>query len=209
MFRLLKKYSLLYHTLPGREEEVPGHTVTMSSYAGTIFSLDDFLTVSSGLVTTETTLYIYNSSLYSLCDPSSQLFESVRVMTANRLAREGQEWTEIMSRYNGGTYNNQWMVLDYSRLTPDGSLNPGALWVYEQLPGQTWAEDKTSELRELGYWISYNRASFPQAYSLSGQEEMANLHGSYFSYRDTPRAVIMAREQAKVVDEETMIRFMR
>ena len=38
---------------------------------------------------------------------------------------------------------------------------------------------------------------------------MALKHGEYFSYTDTPRAKIMAREQAKVVDEETMIQFMR
>ena len=103
----MKRYSLNYHLVPGGEEEVPGHTVTMSSFAGTILSTDDFLTVSTGLVTTETTLNIYDSSLYQLSDPASQLFESVRVMAANRLGRSGAEWTEIMARHNGGTYNNQ------------------------------------------------------------------------------------------------------
>ena len=61
----------------------------------------------------------------------------------------------------------------------------------------------------MGYWISYNRAHFPQVFTISGEENMTALHGNYFSYRDTPRAVIMAREQAKVVDEETMVKFMR
>ena len=106
----------------------------------------DFLTVSTGLVTTETMLYIYNSSLYQLLDPISQLLEPVRVMAANRLARSGKEWTEIMARHNGGTYNNQWMVIDYNKLGTDGSLAAGALWVFEQMPGQTWAEDQTEEL---------------------------------------------------------------
>ena len=53
-------------------------TMTMSSYAATILSLDDFLTLSSGLVTTETTLNIYNKSLYQHTEPSSQLFEPIR-----------------------------------------------------------------------------------------------------------------------------------
>ena len=205
----MKKYNLNYHSVPGGEELVPGHTVTMSSFAGTILSLDDFLTVSTGLVTTETTLYIYNMSLFQLCDPASQLFESVRVTVANRLARTGQEWTEIMARHNGGTYNNQWMVVDYNKLQAGGSLDPGALWVYEQLPGQTWAEDKTEELRRLGYWVSYNRAHYQEVFSVSGEEGMASLHGNYFSYEDTARAVIMRREQGKVVDEQTMMQFMR
>ena len=38
---------------------------------------------------------------------------------------------------------------------------------------------------------------------------MAERYGEYFSYTDTPRAKIMAREQAKVVDEKTMTEFMR
>ena len=76
--RFLKKYNLNYHTLPDNDEVVPGHTVSMSSYTGTILSLDDFVTVSSGLVTTETTLNIYNTSLYNHCNPSRQLFEPVR-----------------------------------------------------------------------------------------------------------------------------------
>ena len=128
----------------------------MSSYTATIISLDDFLTTSSGLATTETTLNIYNSSLYSNLDSSSQLFEPVRlgfidkpkskvfsknlfpifrVMAANRLATNGQEWTNIMSEDNGGTYNNQWMIIDYSKIQENGSLYDGTLWVYEQLPG--------------------------------------------------------------------------
>lgn len=151
--RFLKKYNLNYHLLPDSPELVPGHTLTMSSYTATIISLDDFLTTSSGLATTETTLNIYNSSLYSNLDSSSQLFEPVRlgkpkskvfspnlfliyrVMAANRLATNGQEWTNIMSEDNGGTYNNQWMIIDYSKIQENGSLDDGTLWVYEQLPG--------------------------------------------------------------------------
>ena len=206
---MLKRYSLHYRTVTGGAEKVPGHTVTMSSFAGTILSTDDFLTINTGLVTTETTISLYNSSLFQTLDPASQLFESVRVMTANRLATTGEEWTEIMARNNGGTYNNQWMVVDYNKVQEDGTLDPGALWVYEQLPGRTWAEDKTADLRRLGYWISYNRAHFPEAFALSGEENMTSLYGDYFSYKKSPRAVIMRREQAGVVDEETMIQFMR
>ena len=38
---------------------------------------------------------------------------------------------------------------------------------------------------------------------------MAEKYGEYFSYTETPRAKIMARDQAKVVDEESMTEFMR
>ena len=107
----------------------------MSSYVGTIFSLDDFMTLSSGLVTTETTLFIYNRSLFEASQPVGQVFEPARVMAANRLARDGKEWTKMASRFNSGTYNNQWMVVDLSKVS-GGRLDNGALWVMEQLPGR-------------------------------------------------------------------------
>ena len=50
---------------------------------------------------------------------------------------------------------------------------------------------------------------YPEVFTISGGRNMSQLHGDYFSYRDTPRAKIMRREQARVVSEETMISFMR
>ena len=170
---------------------------TMSSYVGTIFSLDDFVTLSSGLVTTETTLFIYDSSLFEASQPLGQVFEPARVMAANRLARDGKEWTKMASRFNSGTYNNQWMVVDLSKVSR-GRLDNGALWVMEQLPGRqtkiftetftpkiilkcvafqirytrTWAEDQTSVLRHSGYWASYNRAFYPEVFEQSGAAEL-------------------------------------
>ena len=181
----------------------------MSSYAGTIFSLDDFVTLSSGLVTTETTLFIYNTSLFVDTDPANQVFEPARVMAANRIAQNGKEWTDIVSLYNSGTYNNQWMVINYNNIRKDGTLKDGALWVLEQLPGQVWAEDQTHVLREKGYWASYNRAFYPEAFKVSGAQEKVDKYGSWFSYSETPRAKIMERDQGKVKDEESMMKLMR
>ena len=75
--------------------------------------------------------------------------------------------------------------------------------------GRTWAEDQTDVLREKSFWASYNRAFYPEVHRLSGGKEMAEKHGHYFSYTETPRAKIMAREQLKVVDEDSMTKFMR
>ena len=34
-YRILKNYNLNFHVLPGNSQVVPGHTIAMSSYAGT------------------------------------------------------------------------------------------------------------------------------------------------------------------------------
>merc|ERR1719341_1747539 len=126
-YRVLKKYNLPFRLLAGTEERVAAETATMSSYVGTIFSLDDFMTLSSRLVTTETSLFVYDSSLFEASQPLGQVFEPARVMAANRLARDGKEWTDITSQFNSGTYNNQWMVVDMSKVL-GGKLEDGALW---------------------------------------------------------------------------------
>ena len=36
-------------------------------------------------------------------------------MAATRLAAGGEQWTELFSRHNSGTYNNHWMVVDHGK----------------------------------------------------------------------------------------------
>lgn len=64
-------------------------------------------------------------------------------MLANRLAKNGQEWTDIFAQYNSGTYNNQWMVVDYNRFQPSKPLRAGVLHILEQIPGFTMNADVT------------------------------------------------------------------
>ena len=93
--------------------------------------------------------------MWSNVKPQS-LLDWVRVNLANRLARTGEEWTSVYKQHNSGTYNNQWMVLDYKRFEVGHFLKPGTLWVLEQLPGLIVAKDKTDVLEKEGYWASYN-----------------------------------------------------
>ena len=55
---MIKRYELNYHSAMG--EVIPGHTTSMSSYAGSVASLDDFYLISSGLAATETSLFVYD-----------------------------------------------------------------------------------------------------------------------------------------------------
>ncbi|KAL1444137.1 hypothetical protein MTO96_030034 [Rhipicephalus appendiculatus] len=167
MLRILKKYRLPYRLIPELGAKIAGQTTTFSSYPGRIFSGDDFYLISSGLATMETTLGNENDDLYRTVKPESVL-AFIRNVVANRLAENGQEWTDIFSWYNSGTYNNQWMVLDYNKFTPGKHLEDGLLHVLEQLPQYVNVTDATDTLRNQTYWASYNVPYFEFVFNVSG-----------------------------------------
>jgi hypothetical protein len=69
-----------------------------------------------------------------------------RVRAANLLAADGRTWVDVFKRHNSGTYNNQYMVVDLKRFQLRRQLQPGLLWVVEQLPGMVEAADMTNTL---------------------------------------------------------------
>ena len=69
---------------------------------GLLSSLDDFYLLGSGLLMTQTSLPVFNSSLLSPLSPHS-LLAWHRVRVANALARSGQQWARIFSKFNSGT----------------------------------------------------------------------------------------------------------
>jgi len=88
------------------------------------------------------------------------------------------------------------MVVDYKRFEVGKKLNPGTLWVVEQIPGYVEYADVTDQL-ERGYWASYNIPYFPKIYAESGY---LNFTDSGFSYQMAPRAQIFRRDNGKAVD---------
>ncbi|KAL1437652.1 hypothetical protein MTO96_048733 [Rhipicephalus appendiculatus] len=164
MLRIQKMYKFPWHTAPQsnlRGHVVPGHTITMSSYPGCLNSFDDFHLTSAGLAVMETSLKNTNHQLLRHVRPNSGPLTWVRNMVASRLATNGSQWTAMFSRFNSGTYNNQWMVLDYKLFMPGKSVQPGTLWLVEQLPGIMDTADISPVLNKQGYWASYNEAYLP------------------------------------------------
>ncbi|XP_017571527.1 phospholipase B-like 1 [Pygocentrus nattereri] len=181
--------------------------LSFSSYPGFLVSLDDFYLLGSGLMMTQTTNNIFNSSLYSYVTPAS-LFSWQRVRLAHALAHNGLEWAKIFGRFNSGTYNNQYMVLDTSKVTLGSSIDDGALIIVEQIPGLVEYSDQTQALRR-GYWPSYNVPFHRRIYSLSGYEQMWKDYGNDFSYDLCPRAKIFRRDQGSVTDLASLKHIMR
>ncbi|KAJ8251612.1 hypothetical protein GJAV_G00223210 [Gymnothorax javanicus] len=181
--------------------------MSFSSYPGFLVSLDDFYILGSGLLMTQTTNNVFNTSLFSSVTPES-LLAWQRVRLAHALSHTGKQWAQTFSRYNSGTYNNQYMVVDLSRVFLGSRLEDGALTVVEQIPGLVEYSDQTQALRR-GYWPSYNVPFHSEIYSLSGYPGMQKEHGDEFSYDLCPRAKIFRRDQGSVTDLASLKRIMR
>ncbi|XP_036730742.1 putative phospholipase B-like 2 isoform X3 [Balaenoptera musculus] len=187
MLRIMKKYWFQFREGPQEQStRAPGNRVTFSSYPGTIFSCDDFYILGSGLVALETTIGNRNSALWKYVQPEGCVLEWLRNVVANRLALDGDSWADIFKRFNSGTYNNQWMIVDYKAFVPGGP-SPGrrVLTILEQLP------------------------SFESVFNTSGLPALVAHFGDWFSYDGSPRAQIFRRNQSLVHDLNSMIRLMR
>lgn len=55
-------------------------------------------------VTLETTIGNSNPALWKFVQPKGTVFEWLRNIVANRLAATGEEWADIFSKYNSGTW---------------------------------------------------------------------------------------------------------
>ncbi|XP_057267237.1 putative phospholipase B-like 2 [Pezoporus wallicus] len=210
MLRVIKKYTLPFRTSGAGNAQIPGSTQVFSSYPGTIFSGDDFYILSSGLVALETTIGNNNPARWKYLEPRGSVLEWLRNIVANRLARSGAEWAAVFRRFNSGTYNNQWMVVDYNAFTPGrASLPQGVLTVLEQIPGLVVVADRTELLYQQGYWASYNLPYFEEVFNASGTPELVEKYGDWFSYNKNPRAQIFRRNQTLVRDLDSMVRLMR
>ncbi|XP_042591300.1 phospholipase B-like 1 isoform X3 [Cyprinus carpio] len=181
--------------------------LSFSSYPGILSSLDDFYLLGTGLLVTQTTNDVFNSSLFSLVTPEA-LLAWQRVRVAHALACTGKQWAQIFSKHNSGTYNNQYMVLDLKRVSLGKQIEDWSLTVVEQIPGLVVYSDQSQALRH-GYWASYNIPFHSDIYRMSGYGVMWKKYGEDFSYDLCPRAKIFRRDQGKVTNLDTLKYIMR
>uniref|UniRef100_A0A914BUS0 Phospholipase B-like n=1 Tax=Acrobeloides nanus TaxID=290746 RepID=A0A914BUS0_9BILA len=203
LLRVLKLYKFGYD-----QSKFHGHTYTFSSYPGLLYSGDDFILMSSGLAAIETTMGVFKPELYDKIQVKDQLPGWVRTIVANQLADSAKNWCEIYEKFNSGTYNNQWVVLDYNKFSPGKELQDGLLYVLEQMPGLIDYQDMTWFLKKYSYFPSYNIPAFKRVSEYSGFDKRGQeLY--WFSWKDAPRAKIFARDHNKVVDMDSLTKLMR
>ena len=203
----------------------------MSSYPGALSSIDDWYVMDSGLATMETTNDVLNNTLYTMYVKPQSLFTWHRVRVCNALTTSAQEWVHTFAKYNSGTYNNQWMALEYKSFVRGQPLKDGLLWIAEQvmysivlllfffflisihtvqqMPGSVAFADVTSVL-ERGYWASYNVPSIESVYVKSGYPALVAKQGPSHSYDLAPRSRLY-RSYVNSMDRNlsTVQKFMR
>lgn len=199
MSRIFKEYKTIFTNIP-----VKAQTVMFSSYPGTLGSIDDFYVTSAKLGVMETTNPIFNTKLYDLIVPQSLCYWH-RVQVANRMTNNGEEWTNIFSKHNSGTYNNQNMVINLNKVDSINQyVHDGTLWISEQIPGKISSADVTKILR-YGYWPSYNIPYFQDIREISGVNQYLEKHPETrhaYDYETCVRANIFRRDQGKLLDFE-------
>lgn len=191
MLRMYKYYNFpLFASLPGK-------LIAISSYPGVLSSPDDFWMSSSGIVAMETSNNVFDASLYTLLQPDT-LLAYQRVRLANVLAHNTTHWASLFAFKNSGTYNNQYMVMDYKRYRPGDKLQKGLFMVCEQIPGYVRCEDQTQRLSKDAHFASYNVPFYKDIWTKMGYEAMAKAHGDQYSWEKTSRGQIFRRDQGAI-----------
>ena len=209
MLRVYKRYDFDFKFHPGTSSRVPAVSISFSSYPGHLYSGDDFYTMSSGLVSMETTIGNGNATLFQKYLTPNSVLEWQRNMIANRLATTATSWVNLFSLANSGTYNNEWMIVDYNLFDPSSSLASGTVMVLDQVPGYIKVADISESINQLGYFASYNLPLNQFIRQISGVTELEAKYGSWFNYDLTPRAQIFRRDQGAITSLDGMKRMMR
>lgn len=180
-----------------------GHySLSFASSPGFLSSKDDFYITSRALVVMETTNSIFNHSLYANYLTPNSVLTWVRSIVANRMSHNGEQWVNTFKRYNSGSYNNQWIIVDYKLYTPGRPIINNTLWILEQIPGFTQSQDVSSILQAQSFWSSYNIPYNTFIYNISGypQQKQKISDPDDLDYYNCPRSRIFKREQAKIAE---------
>lgn len=198
MLRVQKRYHMRLHmTGANGAAPVPGQEVTFTSYPGTIHSQDDFYQMDgTGLTVSGTVIKNFNKTLWTKAEVTAQVFMGPRVMAANRVAVNGSQWARLVAQSYSGTGNKQWLVVQA------GDQRPVRLWVVEQMPGLTHAEEQTHRLTSVGYWASCGLPYYQDIVNMSGNSRAVSQWSS-------PVAKVLAVGQSNVTDLGSLVTLMR
>lgn len=184
--------------------------VMFSTRVGKLFSYDDFYIADSGLLVLETTMSIFNMSLYDLVVPES-LLTWLRAVRSMWMTDNGPDWTTEFIKHNSGTLNNQYLILDTKKFVRNEKPKKDLLWMIEQYPGDYEKKDLTELLVNNGYFPSINVPFTERLYKKAGYPDKVRSMGDvgdYFSYYNSSRFKILDRESRRITTFDEFIKLM-
>jgi hypothetical protein len=203
MLRIYKSFSF-EHVV---DSSFSNKRLSMASYPGYLSSMDDWLTLSDQrLLVTETTNECISRSTLRKHVEWESVSTMIRSLVASKMASSGKEWFEFFTPFNSGTYNNQWIIIDYSKFSEwkSGSPPEGILWVGEQAPGLVLYDDMTHYLFKKKYWASYNRPYFTEIAKTCGYASASLERGEWYLHDKCPRARMFKALHGGVYNIESM-----
>lgn len=174
MNRIYKHYDINLKLSSGKIT----NSVKFTSRPGDLNSKDDFYITSSQMVIIETSLEIYNTSLYSNLRFNT-VPKWIRVNIANKLGTTNKEWSDLFYQYNSGTHNNQWVITDYKQIETKKDI----VYLLEQTANinERYIKDMTDILLTQGYIGSYNAPYFEEVKKeTGGSDENDYYHARRF-----------------------------
>merc|ERR1719331_2898509 len=127
MMRIFK-----YYNFPLGPETM-ATSIAMPSYPGALSSNDDYYVMNSGLVVMDTSLPQLTLNPYDDVKSgpvSGDIPTWMHLMITNRLSKRAADWAgEYIQRNNIGTYNNQFIIVEYNLFTPGKPLPDNTIMV--------------------------------------------------------------------------------
>lgn len=219
--RVLKHIEYNFQGLGTRSQRI-----SYSSSAGLLFSIDDFYMIrsqtgdkESKLGVLETTFNIFDDKLQIEAVTPQSVLTWTRTMVACLLARDGDSFVAAMTAHDSGTYNNNWLVVDYgnledlnarsfdsreSKLEYVRTANLTLLTSLEIVPKLWKAWDATGNLTALGFYASLNSPTDSEVSKWAGY-----TGDPYFDFYNGSRYKIMLRDMPNVHTLADMKRLMR
>ena len=222
MMRIVKHYTFYFHSTADDSSPiipVPSHLI--ASYPGSLISGDDYWVASSGLVFVSSEIGpTPDSSIYAAANiqPDNVYLEFFRQVIATRLSTDAMSYAKSWANGNSGTFNSEWLVIDYNGFTPGSPLAPNTVYYLAQIPGKIVSYDITDRVNKLGFAGTfnipydtsiYNSSGWPAMYAQKQGTRFGQYYADLFTYNKNPRYRIAERDHQKITDLESFQKFIR
>ena len=206
LYRIMKSYNIPY-------EGVKAQHIVFSSYPIQLFSMDDIYVLDTKLAVYETTFHTWTLDLYNKYLKPQTVPTWIRVQIANRMAVDGRSWARTFRRYNSGTYNNQYVILDYNKFetylnnkdNKNTDLLKNTAYIIEMGPGMAFEYDSTRDLNDpkIGYIPGINTPRPKLMFDYQGYpSQQSDPVTGYWGYEKGARFNLFEKYVGRINDPE-------